>query len=313
MDKVFEILEKLIPLEIAALIVIFLWFLKAFKDIASNFQEIAYRQIEYLNQRVSSVDKTTEIFERTVDHQENDLKRLYEANESLKNELEKAKEEARKAIEEQYEEILSQQETDKANKSDIEALRKEIEAAKSEVTADYDLVIQKLESTEQQTGLPRKPESCFVLMPMDSAFSEDLYSMYSGVLAKYGISATRIDGTSYNLTADIRQAIKKADFIIADISGNNANVMYELGFAHGSEKPVIMLTHSKDRVPFDLANIHVFVVDNNPSSIKQFCERLEKAIPELTVKGSNELIKEVAEKVKELPYSAIVNALLKLV
>ena len=68
MDKVFSLLKDLLPLEIAALIVIFIYFLKLFKDLASDFNKIAQLQAEYMRQRVESVDKTTTIFERTVAH-----------------------------------------------------------------------------------------------------------------------------------------------------------------------------------------------------------------------------------------------------
>jgi hypothetical protein len=93
-ETIFKILKDLLPLEIAALILIFIYFLKVFKDIASNFITLAEKQAEYLSERLASVDKTTKIFERTIQHQEYDLKRLYEVNEELKQQLTGAEKEA---------------------------------------------------------------------------------------------------------------------------------------------------------------------------------------------------------------------------
>ena len=46
MDKVFELLKDLLPLEIAGLIVIFLYFLRAFKNIAGQFVAVSQQQAE---------------------------------------------------------------------------------------------------------------------------------------------------------------------------------------------------------------------------------------------------------------------------
>ena len=43
---------------------------------------------------------------------------------------------------------------------------------------------------------------------------------------------------------DIWQAINAADFVIADITGRNPNVLYELGLAHALAKPVLILSRN---------------------------------------------------------------------
>lgn len=52
----------------------------------------------------------------------------------------------------------------------------------------------------------------------------------------------------------VKQAIKHSDFIIADLSGNNPNVMYEVGYAQALKKPVLfMVEFSKGNVPYDVS------------------------------------------------------------
>ncbi len=53
----------------------------------------------------------------------------------------------------------------------------------------------------------------------------------------------------------IRGNIRAARLIIADMSNNNPNVFYELGYAQGIGKDVILITKDRSQVPFDLRSI----------------------------------------------------------
>ncbi len=55
------------------------------------------------------------------------------------------------------------------------------------------------------------------------------------------------------VTEVLLQNISDADVLIADLSGENPNVMYEIGFAHGREKPVILISQESRHLPFDLS------------------------------------------------------------
>ena len=63
---------------------------------------------------------------------------------------------------------------------------------------------------------------------------------------KYSIRVER--GSSSVLTREllkkISEQISEASFLIADITGNNANVFFELGIAHERNKPIIFLTQN---------------------------------------------------------------------
>jgi len=50
---------------------------------------------------------------------------------------------------------------------------------------------------------------------------------------------------------------------MADVTGKNPNVFYELGIAHTVGKDAIILTQSEDDIPFDLRHLrHLTYVDN---------------------------------------------------
>jgi nucleoside 2-deoxyribosyltransferase len=60
---------------------------------------------------------------------------------------------------------------------------------------------------------------------------------------------------------DITKSIYDAQIIIADLTGRNPNVMYELGLAHAANKPVIMLVQSEEDIPFDVRHIRYLKYD----------------------------------------------------
>jgi formylglycine-generating enzyme required for sulfatase activity len=54
------------------------------------------------------------------------------------------------------------------------------------------------------------------------------------------------------MCVSICQNIQRARFIVADVTGKDPNVFYELGIAHILGKPVILITQRPEDVPFDL-------------------------------------------------------------
>jgi hypothetical protein len=94
----------------------------------------------------------------------------------------------------------------------------------------------------------------FVLMPFGQEF-DDIYRLGIKDTAKsLGILAERVDEQIYKegILERIYRQIEIADIIVADMSGKNANVFYEVGYAHANQKLCILLTSAADDIPFDL-------------------------------------------------------------
>jgi hypothetical protein len=49
--------------------------------------------------------------------------------------------------------------------------------------------------------------------------------------------------------------------LVAELTGRNPNVFYELGLAHALNKPVVLVSASQADVPFDLHHIRVIYYD----------------------------------------------------
>jgi len=81
-----------------------------------------------------------------------------------------------------------------------------------------------------------------------------------------------------SIMSDVWLAINDAQLIIADCTGRNPNVFYEIGIAHTIGKPTILLTQTLDDIPFDLQHLRCIVYDYTPRGMKQFNEELTQTL-----------------------------------
>ncbi len=114
-----------------------------------------------------------------------------------------------------------------------------------------------LEMNEENEKLVTTPKPfVFVLMPFESKF-DDVYKLgIKAACTDSGAYCERVDEQYYEGTMleRIYNQISRADFIIADMTGRNPNVFYEVGYAHALNKRVILVTTNADDIPFDLKN-----------------------------------------------------------
>ncbi len=68
------------------------------------------------------------------------------------------------------------------------------------------------------------------------------------------------------------------DLVIADLSGQNPNVFYEVGIAHTLGKPVLLLSQSIEDVPFDLRHRRVLPYEYTPIGCKRLVARLREHV-----------------------------------
>lgn len=111
----------------------------------------------------------------------------------------------------------------------------------------------------------------FVLMPFDSIF-DDIYTLgIKEAASQVGIEAQRLDEQLFadGMMERIYRQIEAADIIIADMSGKNPNVFYEVGYAHAKDKLCILLTSDAKDIPFDLKHRRHIVYNNSIKFLKQ--------------------------------------------
>lgn len=99
-----------------------------------------------------------------------------------------------------------------------------------------------------------KSKYCFVCIPFEERF-QDIYELgIKSVVEKLGFTCDKSDEIQHNndILRVIYNRIRRAYIIIADMTGQNPNVYYEVGYAHAHNKEVILLTQKVDDIPFDL-------------------------------------------------------------
>lgn len=124
----------------------------------------------------------------------------------------------------------------------------------------------------------------FVLMP----FAQNLKPIYDDhikkIAGKLNLTIARADDffSQNSIMQEVWSAIALASILIADCTGKNPNVFYEIGLAHALEKPVILITQNPDDVPFDLRHRRYILYAYSPPGMKIFENALSKTI--LTIK-----------------------------
>lgn len=115
----------------------------------------------------------------------------------------------------------------------------------------------------------------FVLMPFDPTFDDAYQLAIRPACEAAGAYAERVDQQIFsgNIMERVYNQIAKADVIVADMSGRNANVFYEVGYAHALGKTTILITGSEADIPFDLRQYPHIIYGESLSSLKTELER----------------------------------------
>jgi nucleoside 2-deoxyribosyltransferase len=125
----------------------------------------------------------------------------------------------------------------------------------------------------------------FVLMPFDKAFN-DIYKLgIKDTAAQLDINAERVDEQIFQegILERIYRQIQAADIVIADMSGQNPNVFYEVGYAHALDKLCVLMTKNAADIPFDLKHHRHIVYGDSINGLREsLAEELSWAKNEIT-------------------------------
>jgi len=101
-----------------------------------------------------------------------------------------------------------------------------------------------------------KERSCFFAYPFQEKYHHLRDEVVSILRRNWGIrlKTTSLEMNDPRVVDDIESQIRSAHFGIADITGNNPNVLWELGLMMGQNRPVVILKDRTDsaRTPFDV-------------------------------------------------------------
>ncbi len=142
--------------------------------------------------------------------------------------------------------------------------------------------------------------TCFVIQPFDSGkFDKRFADVYKPAIEAADLEAYRVDkDPSVSVPIDsIEEGIRKASVCLADITADNPNVWYELGYAFASGRPVVMVCSEErtgKKYPFDIQHRSIIpYLADSPSDFEKLRESLTARIKALLQKG--ETLEKLAE------------------
>ena len=98
--------------------------------------------------------------------------------------------------------------------------------------------------------------TCFVIQPFNSKFDKRYRDVYKPALEQAGLDPYRVDQdpSTEGVMDSIEQQIRDATICLADITTDNPNVWYELGYAFAAGRSVVMVCSGEReaKLPFDI-------------------------------------------------------------
>jgi len=130
-----------------------------------------------------------------------------------------------------------------------------------------------------------------MIMPFAPEFDPVYQQIVVPTVKSLALSIKRGDDpfSKHEIMHDVWSMLNASQIVIADCTGRNPNVFYELGLAHTIGKPVIMLTQSLDELPFDVKNRRAIEYDIAFHKIDKLKQQLSAAIRSILPKSKDEI------------------------
>ena len=92
-----------------------------------------------------------------------------------------------------------------------------------------------------------------------------LHCVIEPALEQLGYNVIRLDLSTMpgSIPAQVRGLALTCDLVIADLTGANANVLYELGLRHAVSRPFVQLVERGCPLPFDVADLRTLIIDTS--------------------------------------------------
>jgi len=144
---------------------------------------------------------------------------------------------------------------------------------------------------------------CFVICPIGQEGSEIrkrsdqiLKHVIAPAAQECGYETVRADTIAEpgSITSQIIDHIINDDLVIADLTGANPNVFYELALRHAVRKPFVQIVQKNEALPFDIAGLRTISLDHTDrDSVAEVKSEIIKHIRSVQDKGPEDLFSPV--------------------
>lgn len=142
-------------------------------------------------------------------------------------------------------------------------------------------------------------KSCFIISPIGEDASEIrkradqvLKHILTPAAQACGYEPIRADKISEPglITSQVIQHIVDDPLVIADLTGMNPNVFYELAIRHAIRKPLVQIVNKGEKIPFDVAGMRTIPVDHHDlDSVEEAKAEIQKQIKVVECKKPDQI------------------------
>jgi hypothetical protein len=122
-----------------------------------------------------------------------------------------------------------------------------------------------------------------VMMPFSPRFDTVYQQVIRPAVETVGLRPLRADDerTPGKIMDRVYQMIRCSSVVIADLTGLNRNVIYEVGLAHALHRPVILLTQTVTKLTFDIQHLRVLPYSAHARHFPAMRQKLARALREV--------------------------------
>jgi len=137
-------------------------------------------------------------------------------------------------------------------------------------------IVQKVVQTPRHSPvIETTSRLCFVMMPFSKRFDDVYRMLIAPVAMDNGLTVLRADemaGPGF-IMEQIRTAVQQSRLCIADLTSGNPNVLYEVGYAQASGKPLVLIAEDGSQLPFDIAHQRVILYGADLDAAKPLIQK----------------------------------------
>jgi hypothetical protein len=168
-----------------------------------------------------------------------------------------------------------------APKSPSRAIPKADYQALASVSSDWSAQAQRIVGLAEKLSASRQVTA--IMSYSQRPELEDAYDSFRSVCAESGYDCQRIHelNTLGRIVPQILERIEHSAFVIADLTELKSNVFFELGYAEGMKKPVVVTAMAGTQLPFDVKDVPTIFWDGQ----RQLKDDLRAKIESLSAHG----------------------------
>jgi hypothetical protein len=171
-----------------------------------------------------------------------------------------------------------------ASPGDIDSRFRELQdqlvSLREEVSDSQNLTTEKQEDMLQKFLAATK--RAFIIMPFQRDFDNVWLGGIKPACSESHFVPLRVDEVNLSslITDDIEKYSTMADIVVVDVTGNNPNVMFELGWSLAKNKKPVVICQGEhtSKVAFDVRGIRHISYENSWLGVEQLKKRLKEFI-----------------------------------